>query len=218
MSLYIDIHTHGVTQVPEDVLALSSVLIKGVPAADSVGFYSAGIHPWDAFRAQESWLDIFDLQDRNLIAIGEIGLDYRKEYEPYDVQLKWFVKQVRMAENIGIPIVIHNVRAQGEILKVLKNRDLSWIIHGFTGSIESAMMFVNAGGYISFGEGLFHSDRTAEALRMAPPECIFLETDESKMPITAIYSKAAKITGIREEKLRDHIEKNFRKVFTRATV
>ena len=218
MSLYIDIHTHKTPVRQAGVLSMRSVLVKGAETAFPEGFYSAGIHPWDASRAQDEWLDVFASGDAGLVAVGETGLDYREQYEPYQAQLEWFEKQVGIAEKLGLPVVIHNVRAQGDILKTLKGRDIGWVIHGFTGGPESAQTLVDAGGYVSFGEGLFHSDRTAGALRAIPSGRIFFETDESDMRIADIYGKAAEILNMSEKSLKERIEDNFRNVFTRAAL
>ena len=214
MSRYIDIHTHTGNDNPGEVFSLRSFLVTG-PQEDRPQFpYSIGIHPWQVTEVACRWLEELMTDDPNMVAIGEIGLDNRREFDPYDNQKKWFEKQVEIASEKKLPVIIHNVRAEGDILAVMKHISRTpWIVHGFTGSPESAMHFIDAGGYVSFGDGLLHSERTAEALERTPIGSVFFETDESETSIEEIYAFAAERLNMPLEALKEQIEKNFRAIF-----
>lgn len=205
----IDIHTHRPTA---GAAALFSVRI-GRDAAPPAGVrFSAGIHPWDAEQASESWLETIRAMKPD--AIGETGLDRAARAEGA-LQREWFVRQRELARQMRLPLVVHCVRAYEELLPLLKDFPQPVVFHGFTGSAQLARRLTDRGFSLSFGEAVFRSPKTRDALASVPGDRLFLETDCSPLPIEAIYAEAAAIRGTTTERLQEEIETNFTKIFGR---
>ena len=189
MSRYIDIHTHHFTARHTELRA-------------------AGIHPWDAENATIDESFFADAQ-----AVGEIGLDYACEVSR-EVQEAIFRAQLSIAEQMKLPVVLHCVRAFAPTLAILKEYRLRGVIfHGFIGSKEQALEAVKRDYFLSFGERTFRSPKTIEALCSTPLENLFLETDESPIPIEDIYAKATQIRGEDLEDIINGITNNYNKLF-----
>jgi TatD DNase family protein len=212
----IDIHTH---QPPKDasVTALQSFFIDDAPE-DSNLFFSAGIHPWhvksDNKQELENARHIFS-QNR-LSAVGEIGLDRRKNNLLFEQQKEVFQQQLNMAEEFNLPVVIHCVKAYSDLLSVLKESSPSvpLIIHAYNENIETARQLLKHDTYFSFGEFLY--DSSSKAVKVFPEidtNKIFLETDESAYRISDIYRKAAELKSLNESELQRIIKQNFFSVF-----
>ena len=88
------------------------------------------------------------------------------------------------------------------------------IFHGFIGSPEQARRALEKGYYLSFGVRTFSSPKTLEALRETPPGQLFLETDDSDVPIEEIYAHAAGVKGIAQEELQRATLENYERIFT----
>lgn len=189
----IDIHTHRPTSAPT--------------------IRSVGIHPWQAAETEVLPAD-FDTQVAAADAVGEIGLDFaRREIDP-ERQLRLFRAQLDAAERHGKPVVLHTVRAFEETMRELRGRHLAGVVlHGFVGSKEQAARAAAAGCCLSFGERTFRSPRTIEALRATPLERLFIETDDSPLPIERIRDEIAALRGITPEALSKALRDNYERLF-----
>lgn len=140
--------------IPSEDLETSQ---KAVRLADThEGIYAAvGIHPQVTNGASDEVLaEIAHLAKTHdkIKAIGEIGLDYHYLYTDKDTQKYWFERQIQMAKELDLPILIHDREAHGDVLEILKrNADsrLRGILHCFSGSIETAKELMKLGFYIS---------------------------------------------------------------------
>lgn len=189
MSRYIDIHTHNFTARHTELRAV-------------------GIHPWDAERTTLCEELFCGAQ-----AIGEIGLDYACNVNRAK-QEELFRQQLAIAEQLGVPVVLHCVRAFARTLDILKEYRLRGVVfHGFIGSKEQMMQAVKRGYFISYGEAVLRSPKTAEAMRQTPLENLFLETDVSGKTIEEIYQIAARITGRDIETIINSITDNYNRLF-----
>lgn len=207
MSHFIDIHTHHPLQ---DRLGLRNVRLgKEVVAGEK--HISLGVHPWDVNAESEELLR--ELQQADCEAIGEIGLD-RCCNVHFDVQQHYFDQQLQVAEERNLPIIIHCVRAYNEVLQELDKHRLSGVIfHGFIGSSQLLQQIVDKGHCVSFGFGALRSPKTIDALRVAPLDRVFLESDESPTPIEDLYTEVASIRGIDTEVLKQQIYHNYKRIF-----
>lgn len=189
MSRYIDIHTH-------------------CPTLRHVEPQAVGIHPWQAEK--ERFLpSIFE----GAVAIGEIGLDFACNVNR-EAQQQLFREQLREAERLGVPVILHCVKAFEPMMKILAERRLRAVIfHGFIGSVQQAKRAVERGYFLSFGEGAFRSPKTVEAMRMIPLTHLFAETDESDCPIEEVYRRIAEVRGASVEELQRQIEENYKRIF-----
>lgn len=148
-------------------------------------YAAVGIHPQLTKDASEEILAaIADLAKAHpkVKAIGEIGLDYYYLYTEKEVQKHWFARQIDMAKELDIPILIHDRDAHGDtvdILKAHKGGALRGILHCFSGSIETAKELMKLGFYISFaGPVVFpKSLKLKEVAKEIPMDRILIETD-----------------------------------------
>jgi TatD DNase family protein len=146
--------------------------------------FSAGVHPHEA----KGWnvevaRGIRDAARRpKAVAIGEIGLDYHYDLSPRDVQRDVFRAQIRLARDLGLPVVIHTREAWDDTLAILRDEGAAaggGIFHCFSGGVEEARGCLDLGFYLSFaGPVTFKNARgLADAAAFAPLDRILTETD-----------------------------------------
>ena len=148
------------------------------------GLYATvGIHPHNANQLNENVLnELRKLSEHpKVLAIGEIGLDYYRNLAPREVQIEAFEAQLVLAEELGLPVVVHDRNAHADTLKVLskfKGR-IRAVMHCFSGSKEMADQCVKSGYYISFaGPVTFPNARKLqEVAKEIYLNRILLETD-----------------------------------------
>ncbi len=170
---------------------------------------SIGIHPWEVARSD---LSLVRESIGRAQAIGEIGLDYL--HPDRELQARVFEQQLQLAEAADKPVMLHCVKAFEPTMALLKRYRLRAVIfHGFIGSSEQAAQAVAEGYYLSFGQRSFRSPRTVRALRSAPQERIFLETDDEPVAIESVYEQAAQLLGTPLEALKQIIYTNYLRIF-----
>ena len=147
------------------------------------GLYAtAGIHPHEVKKAKpetyESLRALF--QDERVVAVGEIGLDYAKEYSPREMQKEHFAYQLGLAKEYKLPVVIHSREAFEDILAILQeNLPEKFVFHCFAGDVYEARKILNLGGLISItGIVTFpKAENIREVVRYVPLERLMVETD-----------------------------------------
>ena len=149
-----------------------------------------GLHPYMAEQHQDSDIEKLDrwLSNNDCIAIGECGLDYRKDQADRQVQLRYFNAQIELASATGKPVVVHAVRATEDVIRsIRKHPGLSGMVHSFSGSYEQALQLIDMGFYISFGGNITHENATRlrKTASTLPLEAILLETDAPDQPDAA---------------------------------
>lgn len=180
------------------------------PTGRGIELRTAGIHPWDADREDT---DALAARLEGAQAVGETGLDYARG-AGREAQLAAFRAQLALAHSHGLPVVLHCVRAfEPVMLELAACEPRAVIFHGFIGSPEQARRALARGYYLSFGERTFASPRTTEALRETPPAQLFLETDDSDVPIEEIYARAAAAKGVTVEALKRATTQNYERIF-----
>ena len=215
--MFLDFHTHqivkeaGVQNIYNVILNDDSMRDQRWKNQEAV---SVGIHPWYTTENRLNTLLPF-LQEVAVLpvvkCIGEAGLDALHGSD-MALQERVFVQQVRIAEAVGKPVVIHCVRAFNELMAVAKNvrPDVPMIIHGFSRKPELARKLISAGFYLSFGKDLLNKPQVQEAFRETPAHRLFLETDDREdISIQEVYEKAAAIRGISIEELQEKIYQNY---------
>lgn len=147
-------------------------------------YATIGVHPHNAKDLKkDDFIKIKELaNERKVVAYGEIGLDFFKNFSPKDIQLKVFEEQLDLVEELGLPVVIHERNAQDEVYSILKSRNSKLnrgIIHCFSGNVDVARKFIELGFLISI-PGIV-TFKKAETLRQVvkeiPLDSILLETD-----------------------------------------
>ncbi len=150
-------------------------------------YSSVGIHPHDAVEyTDEVEMRLMNLarESEKVIAWGEIGLDFYYEHSPRDVQEKVFRRQINVARELDLPIIIHSRDANDETVKILRE-ECSYedfrggIMHCFGGTAEMARNLMEIGFLISFaGNVTFKkADNLRDAARVVPLEKLLIETD-----------------------------------------
>lgn len=189
---YVNIHTHR-------------------PTGSGIELRTEGVHPWDADMRLVATLGerLSDAQ-----AVGETGLDF-VHGPSREMQTEALRAQLRLARERGLPVVLHCVRAFEPLMRELAACEPRAVIfHGFIGSPEQARRALAKGYFLSFGERAFASPKTLAALRETPLSQLFLETDDSPVPIAEIYARAAEAKGVPEEVLQRAILDNYKRIFT----
>jgi hydrolase, tatD family len=113
-----------------------------------------------------------------IIAIGEIGLDYHYDNTNKDRQKDLFIKQIMLAKEYKLPIVIHTRDATKDTINILKKFNIKGIIHCFSGSLETAREYINMGFYLGIGGVVtFKNSKLKDVIKEIGLDSIVLETD-----------------------------------------
>lgn len=210
MSHYIDIHSHNPLKLK---LGVQNFRL-GMEEKPASGHFSAGIHPWDAERLLPHSAELLSvLEELDCIAIGEVGLDKACD-TPFDTQKKIFEAQVKVAERRNLPLIIHCVKAQVEVVEILRQYTIkSVIFHGFIGTPQQLQELISKGYYISFGFNALKSPKTIKAIESCPIEKMFLESDVATENIANIYDSIAAIKSLKKEELTGQITNNYKQLF-----
>lgn len=184
-------------------------------------YTSAGFHPENISDIPDGYIDIVRnavLDNPKTMAIGEIGLDYH--YEGYDreKQIEVFERQVVLARELDVPVIVHSRDATEDTLNILKKYRPSGVVHCFSGSAETAREIIKIGMYIGFtGVITFKNAKKAlKALETVPVDRLLMETDcpymspvpfrgkrcDSSM-IVYMAEKASEIKGVPVQELLD---------------
>lgn len=173
----------------DNIITIGSDLSSSKKAAEIASsfdnvFAAVGIHPHEAKSVNEQDYDqVREIIKRpKIVAVGEIGLDYFRHLSPREAQRKVFRRQIQMAREEKLPIIVHIRDSYDEALQILEEeRDAlpGGVIHCFSGGLKEAMRALNSGFYISVAGPLTYPK--SEALRMVvrevPMERLLVETD-----------------------------------------
>ena len=147
-------------------------------------FANAGVHPEDCEKIGDIDTALAEIEalasHPKVVAIGEIGLDYYHEPFDKDFQKEVFRKQLELARKLKMPVVIHDRDAHGDVDSILKEyRDVTAVLHSYSGSTEWARELIRDGRYISFSGVLTFKNarKTVEVAEVTPLDRILLETD-----------------------------------------
>lgn len=158
---------------------------KVVALAEKYPFmYAAvGIHPDEVGSLNEdTFAKMKELFGREkVVAVGEIGLDYYWDNEPREMQKKWFIRQLELARELDLPVLIHSREAAEDTMKIMKEyaSDLRGVIHCYSYSKEMAKEYVKMGYYIGVGGVVTfkNAKKLKEVVEEIPLTSIVLETD-----------------------------------------
>jgi len=195
-------------------------------------FAAVGIHPNDAANiTKKSVQNIYDISsNQKVVAIGEIGLDYYRDYTPVDIQKELFRTQLKMAREKELPVIIHNRQAHSDVYDILveeKSADLKGVLHSFDGDIHFLDSVLAYNFYVSFtGVVTFKNANYDELIKHVPLENLLLETDSpflTPVPfrgkrnepsyVTYVAEKIAEVKDIPIEELAKITTENARNLF-----
>ncbi len=178
-------------------------------------YCAVGYHPHlakemtdEAFAQLETWT----ATEKKVVAVGEIGLDYYYDNSPRDVQRDVFTRQIRLAKRRGLPVIIHNRDAHGDVMAILRaerDESLFGILHCYSGSYEMATELIGMGFYISFaGPVVFpKSTKLKEVAARLPLEKLLIETDSPYLtppPYRGRRNDPSRVYYVAEELARLH--------------
>ena len=172
--------------------------------------YTYAIHPWKVSNASFVMLESL-LKGNKIVAIGETGLD-RMHKDTFPLQIECFERHISLSEQYQKPLIIHNVRATSDLLRLYKRHHprQTWIIHGFNGTAEEARQLTDNGIFLSVGESIFYQNRKIhQSIKSINLDYMFLETDTSEKTIQEVYAEASRLLDVPLEDLRQHIFANF---------
>ena len=145
---------------------------------------AAGVHPNETGELNDHLLDWLKDMARQpkVVAVGEIGLDYYWDEPDREIQKHWFVRQLRLAREVGLPVVIHSRDAAKDTLDIMKEQragDMGGVIHCFSYGVELAREYLSMGFYIGVGGVLTfkNAKKLKEVVEYMPMERLVLETD-----------------------------------------
>lgn len=178
-------------------------------------YFSIGIHPADitAFSDEKAISYIREqLKNPQIIAIGECGIDHLANIK-IEEQTRIFEQMISLSEESCKPLIIHNVRATGEIMQLFKKHQpaQTWIIHGFRGNIQTAQQLQRLGIWLSIGVKYNKHLFSSKSLDINK---ILLETDgKPGTNIKKIYQQIAQDAGMDEKDFAELIHKNVQEIF-----
>ena len=144
-------------------------------------YLTIGFHPdeVDNFNSNSiSYLKALIKNNRKIIGIGEIGLDYYHNKDNKDKQIKMFKMQLDLAKELDLPVVIHSRDAYQDTYDILKEYNLKTTIHCFSGSLENAKRYIDLGYFLGIGGvSTFKNANLKETLKNIDLNHIVLETD-----------------------------------------
>lgn len=216
MSLpYVNIHTHSnVCRYKTNSISVLNYSITDLSLPPTMPF-SVGLHPWDV---NEKWeRDVVKAVTPyaillECIAIGEIGLDYSRDIS-ISLQKSVFEKQLELASNYRMPVVLHVVKAYHDILRYQKSAQTTWILHAFKVNESYVKSFMHYDTYFSLGIREIIIAAQKGLLSAIPLSRLFLETDDSAHTIDEVYDCYISHSGHPLELVKKCIFANYCKVF-----
>ena len=193
---------------------------------------SVGVHPDEAgildeqnFARMRALLDL-----EKIVAVGEIGLDYYWDKESHDLQKKWFVRQLELAREKEMPVMIHSREAAADTMEIMKEhaQGMNAVIHCYSYSVEMAREYVKMGYYIGVGGVVTfkNAKKLKQVVESIPLESIVLETDcpylapvpyrgkrNCSLYLPYVAEEIAEIKGVTAEEVVRQTEENARKLY-----
>ncbi|MFI3227875.1 MAG: TatD family hydrolase [Clostridia bacterium] len=194
-------------------------------------YATVGFHPHSADEFEDKHIDWIKEQAKHekVVAIGEIGLDYFYDNSPREIQKQVFRTQLAIANELDMPVVIHDRDAHKDCLDIImENPPKKLIYHCFSGSVEYAEILVKMGYKMSFGGAItFKNARVSqEVIKAVPIESIMLETDAPYLTpvpfrgkrndsryLNLVVEKIAELKGISYDEVVEITTKNGREFF-----
>ncbi|WP_373600378.1 TatD family hydrolase [Paraclostridium bifermentans] len=197
-------------------------------------YAAVGVHPHDVGNITEDDIETLRklaLENDKVKAIGEIGLDYYYDTYPREDQKKWFKRQIELANELKLPIIIHDRDAHGDTFEIIKNTkspEIGCVLHCYSGNVELAREYVKMGCYISIpGTVTFKNNKkTVEVAKEIPLEYLLIETDSPYMApvpnrgkrndpsmVQFVADKIAQEKGISYEQVCEATKENAKRFF-----
>lgn len=228
-----NLKNYGVTNIT-NIGSSMQTSRSSVELADKYDFVyaSVGVHPSETGDLTDSDMEELEIlaQMPKVRAIGEIGLDYHYPDDvPPEIQKKWFIRQLELAQKLNMPVVIHDRDSKGECLEILKEKKVSnGVVHCFSGSAETAREILKLGMMISFTGVLTfkNAKRAVRACEAIPLDRLMIETDCPYMApephrgernfsgyVEFVARKMAEIKGVSYEEICEITTRNAKRFY-----
>lgn len=193
-------------------------------------YASVGIHPEDVDK-NESLVEIKKLADnKKVVAIGEIGLDYYWDTSTKEKQIEYFKNQLHLANELNLPVIIHDREAHQDTLNILKEIPVNkkGVLHCYSGSVEMANEFLKLGYYLGFGGSstFKNAKNVIEVIKEVPENKFLIETDapymtpvpfrgkrNNSMYLKYVVEKIAEIKNMTTKQIEELSENNAKMLF-----
>lgn len=195
-------------------------------------YAAVGVHPSDVDDLNEdtyAWLRQQTTLQKT-VAVGEIGLDYYWDKENRDLQKMWFIRQLELARQLDLPVIIHSREAAADTMEIMKQYagELSGVIHCFSYSPEQAKEYVKMGFYLGIGGVVTfkNAKKLKEVVQEIPLESLVLETDSpylapvpnrgkrnSSLNLVYVAEEIAGLKGISYEEVVRQTTENAKKLY-----
>lgn len=226
---------NGISQVVNNASNIASCKTS-IALAHQYDFMWAtvGVHPSEVRELDEAKMDWLKEQcsDEKVLAIGEIGLDYHYPDDPSrEEQKKWFLRQLSLAKEVDLPVIIHSREAAQDTMEIMKKAAADGItadIHCYSYSPEQALQYAGMGFYIGIGGVVTFKDgrKLRETVEVVPMENIVLETDcpymapepnrgtrNSSLNLPYVVKEIARIKNITESEVIRITEENAKRLY-----
>jgi len=199
---------------------------------NGINFYAAaGIHPQESSNYIDSDISWIEKNRENVIAIGEVGLDFFYDFSPKEIQLKMLRTMIELSIELKKPILIHGRCGEALIYDMLNEYgfdDKKVLFHCYTGDLETAQKIIEKGWLLSFS-GILTFKKSADVLNIfnhTKVSSMFFETDSpflAPVPfrgkpntpgkVKYVYDFASNVLNMKQDVLADEIRKNFNNFF-----
>jgi len=190
-----------------------------------------GVHPHDSNQLTDGVLMDFEKlveeenrEKRTIVAIGEIGLDYNRNFQSEDIQKNAFKAQLELAKKLDLPVVIHERDAWEDTMQILGESGVQKVVlHSFTGGLKEAQECIDRGYYLSFSGMLTYpkNEHLRDVTRIVPLDKFFVETDCPYLPpqqyrgqrnepanVVEVAKEFAKVNEMEYEEVAGHVLDN----------
>ena len=217
---------------------LSSKQGKDIAEKYKEVYFTVGVHPSDSFEIDDNAISLLKELSTHpkCVGIGEIGLDYHWDYDK-TIQKKAFEEQILLSNELKLPFQIHSRDATEDTINTLKNykRFLGngFVMHCYSGSVETAKIILDLGGNISFAGTLTfkNANNLVEVAKFVPIDRVFTETDspyltphpfrgktnEPKM-VSLVLKRLAEIKGLTEIEMANAVRQNALKFYGKVNL
>jgi TatD DNase family protein len=196
-------------------------------------YAAVGVHPHNAGEMDDGILETLKVYAKmpKTVAIGEIGLDYYYDNSPREVQKYWFARQIGLAKELNLPIIVHDRDAHEDVMNIIRTEDakaVGGVMHCFSGSAEMARDLLALNFYISIGGPVTfkNAKKVIEAVKYVPMDRLLIETDCPYLTpepyrgkrndsgyVGLIAEKIAGIKGVSFEEIAEITTNNARRLF-----
>ncbi|MCR4563102.1 MAG: TatD family hydrolase, partial [Clostridiales bacterium] len=194
-------------------------------------YAAVGLHPLDIEDEEsENYIEFFRSlsSHKKVVAIGEIGLDYHYDTAPKEQQIEVLEKQIILAKELDLPVIVHDRESHEDVLNILKKHKPRGVVHCFSGSVEMMREVVKLGMYIGLGGAVTfkNAKKPVEVAKETPSDRLLIETDapymtpvpfrgkrngSSLIPFTA--EKIAEVRNTTAQEILDLTSENAKKLF-----